>query len=151
MDYHLPDSSVYGISQARILEWVAISFSRGSSQSRDQTHVSCIGRQILYHWATGEAPTVNITLVFIRSQLTFLREGSQLIPVNRLYLYAYLRDKTKTAENKTNSLDLAPVNDWANSDASFSLQGQCITLQSGRILGLLFEDITLHIKAYVAI
>ena len=32
-----------------------------------------------------------------------------------------------------------------------SLQDQCITLQSGRILGLLFEDITLHIKAYVAI
>ena len=33
---------VYGISQARILAWVAISFSRGSSPPRDQTHVSCI-------------------------------------------------------------------------------------------------------------
>ena len=38
----LPGSSVHGILQARILEWVAISFSRGSSQSRNQTHVSCI-------------------------------------------------------------------------------------------------------------
>ena len=35
-------SSVHGISQAKILEWVAISSSRGSSQSRDQTQVSCI-------------------------------------------------------------------------------------------------------------
>ena len=42
----LPGSSVCGISQARILEWVAISFSRGSSWPRDQTHVSCFGRQI---------------------------------------------------------------------------------------------------------
>ena len=45
------DSSVHGISQARILEWVAIPFSRGSSWPRDQTRVSCgssIGRRILY-------------------------------------------------------------------------------------------------------
>ena len=55
MDYSLPGSSVHGISQARILEWVAISFSRGSSQPRDRTHVSCIGRGILSHWATWEA------------------------------------------------------------------------------------------------
>ena len=40
------------IFQARILEWVAMSFSRGSSQSRDWIYVSCIGRQNLYQWAT---------------------------------------------------------------------------------------------------
>ena len=47
-----------GIFQGRILEWVAISYSCGSSQPKDWTHiscVSCIGRQILYHWATWEA------------------------------------------------------------------------------------------------
>ena len=52
MDCSPPVSSVPGILQARILEWVAISFSRGSSWSRDQTQVSCvtcIGRWILYH------------------------------------------------------------------------------------------------------
>ena len=48
--------SVLGILQARILEWVAISFSRGSSWPRDRTCVSCIGRGILYHGATREAP-----------------------------------------------------------------------------------------------
>ena len=56
MDCCTPGSSVHGISQARILEWVAISFFRGSSQIRDQTWDSCIGRWILYHWANWEAP-----------------------------------------------------------------------------------------------
>ena len=53
-----PGSSVHGISQARILEWAAISSSRESSQLRDGTCVSCISRQILYHWATREAQFV---------------------------------------------------------------------------------------------
>ena len=44
-----PGSSVHGISQVRIMEWVAISFSRETSRPWEQTHVSCIGRQILYH------------------------------------------------------------------------------------------------------
>ena len=43
MDCSLPGSSIHGIFQARVLEWVAISFSRGSSQPRDQTQVSRIG------------------------------------------------------------------------------------------------------------
>ena len=58
MDYSLPGSSVYEIFQARILEWAAISYSRGSPQPRDQTHVSrCAGtgRQILYHCTIWEA------------------------------------------------------------------------------------------------
>ena len=57
MGCSLPGSYVHGIFQARILEWVVISFSRGSSQPRARTSfsgVSCIGRQILYHWATRE-------------------------------------------------------------------------------------------------
>ena len=56
MDYSPPVSSVHGISQARILEWDAISFSRGSSLHRDWTCVSCPSRQIFYYWATREAP-----------------------------------------------------------------------------------------------
>ena len=52
MDCSLPHSSVHGILQARILEWVAVPSSMGSSQPRDRTHlsyVSCIGRRVLYH------------------------------------------------------------------------------------------------------
>ena len=55
MDCSLTGSSVHGIFQTRILEWFAIFASRGSSRPRDRAHlfcVSCIGRQILYHWAT---------------------------------------------------------------------------------------------------
>ena len=47
MDCSLLGSSVHGISQARILEWVAIPFSRGSSQPRDWTQVSCIAADSL--------------------------------------------------------------------------------------------------------
>ena len=56
MDCRLPGSSVHGISQARILEQVAISYSRGSSQPRDQNRilcVSCTDRWVLYHCALG--------------------------------------------------------------------------------------------------
>ena len=52
MDCSPPGSSVHGVLQARVLEWVSMPSSRGSSLSRDQTHISyasCIGRQVLYH------------------------------------------------------------------------------------------------------
>ena len=55
MDYNLPGSFVHGIYQANILEWIVISFSRGSSQSWDQTHVSCIAGVFFTNWATKEA------------------------------------------------------------------------------------------------
>ena len=57
-DHSSPGSSVHGILQARILEWVTISYSRGSSQSRDWTrvsYVSCIGRRVLTTSATWDA------------------------------------------------------------------------------------------------
>ena len=60
MYYSLPGCSVPGILQARIQEWIAIPSSRGSSWPRDRTCVSCIGRQILHHWAIREVPGVNI-------------------------------------------------------------------------------------------
>ena len=55
MDCSLPSSSIHGILQARGLEWVAISFSRGSSQPRDQTLVSRIVGRLFTVWATREA------------------------------------------------------------------------------------------------
>ena len=58
-------SSVHRISQARILEWVAISSSRGSSQPRDRTHISCIGGWFLYHWATKETRLNVLTPGFV--------------------------------------------------------------------------------------
>ena len=54
MDCSLPGSSLHGILQARILEWVAISFSRGSSRLGDWTQVSCIVGRHFNLWATRE-------------------------------------------------------------------------------------------------
>ena len=59
MDRSPPGSSIHGILQARILEWVAMPSSRGSSLPRDQTYnyyAFCIGRRVLYHRATWKAP-----------------------------------------------------------------------------------------------
>ena len=56
-----PGSSVHGIFQARILEWVAISFSRGSSWPRDWAHISCVSctaGRFFTHWAIREATHV---------------------------------------------------------------------------------------------
>ena len=61
MDCGLPDSCVHGVLQARTLEWVAMPSSRRSFHSMDGnciSSVSCIGRQVLYHGATWEAPQV---------------------------------------------------------------------------------------------
>ena len=63
MDCSPPGASVHGIFQARILELVAISPSRGSSQSRDWTCASCIsstGRRFLYHCATGVFANISL-------------------------------------------------------------------------------------------
>ena len=62
MDCSPPGSSVHGIFQARILDWIAVPFSRGSSQSRDQTRVSYIAGS-LYCWATREAPPNCVSVV----------------------------------------------------------------------------------------
>ena len=66
MDCSLPGSSVHGIFRARVLEWVAISFSRGSFQPRDRTQVSCIaGRRVTLR-ATREDITEGIIKFTIR-------------------------------------------------------------------------------------
>ena len=62
MDCSLPGSSVHGISQSRILEWVALSASRESPSPKGQTHSSCIGRQILYRRAVGKAQVFPYTV-----------------------------------------------------------------------------------------
>ena len=56
MDYSQPGSSFHGIFQARILEWIAIPFSRASSQPRNQTQISCIASKFFNVWAVREAP-----------------------------------------------------------------------------------------------
>ena len=75
----------HGISQARILEWVAISFFRGPSRPRDQIHVSCVscmGRHILYHWVTREAQ------VTLQSAYLLIQNGLCLFPITGPFISA---------------------------------------------------------------
>ena len=93
MDCNLPGSSIHGITQARTLEWVAISFSRGSSQSRDQTQVSRIIGRCFTVSATREV--IPYLLFPVRSLHFFLttllteqsRVISRFIPPHHLTVY----------------------------------------------------------------
>ena len=67
MDWNLPGSSAYGILQARILKWVALPFSRGSSWPRDRTWVSCITVRFFTIWAIRDAQG-GINLAYLRSR-----------------------------------------------------------------------------------
>ena len=62
MDYSLPGSSVYGVSQARLLEWVTISFSRGSSYPRDQTQVLWLAGRFFTTEPPGKPLSFNVYL-----------------------------------------------------------------------------------------
>ena len=82
-------SSVHAIFQARILEWVALCFSRGSSWPTDQIHtssVSSISRRILYHWATWEAPALLYLLINAESCLTDSVEFSTVTLICLLWI-----------------------------------------------------------------
>ena len=72
MDCTLPCSSVHGIFQARVPEWVAISFSRGSSQHRDWTQVSCIVSRRFYHLSHQGSPNIGASQC-IRQILTCMK------------------------------------------------------------------------------
>ena len=65
MDYSPPGSSVHGILQAQILEWVAIPFSRVSSRPRDQTWLSYIEGRFLTIWATREIDFLKWTVTIL--------------------------------------------------------------------------------------
>ena len=81
MDCSLPGSSVHGILQARVLEWAAISFPRGSSQPRDWTWVSRIAGRCFNLWATRET-----TVIYQIMQNYFSKCLRQfLIRLTRLY------------------------------------------------------------------
>ena len=69
MDCSPSGSSVHGISQARILEWVAISSSRASSWARDRTQVSCVAGGFCTIWATREAPWQHQYHIITRTRL----------------------------------------------------------------------------------
>ena len=73
-----PGSSVPGISQARIPGWVAVSFCRGSSQTRDRTHVSCTLRQVLYHSASTVQGSTEHSVTKVSKVMRIARASNSL-------------------------------------------------------------------------
>ena len=79
MDCSPPGSFVHGILQARILEWVAISFSRGSSWPRDRTQVSCTAGRFFTNWATISPSNEYSGLIFFRIDWFHLLEVQRML------------------------------------------------------------------------
>ena len=77
MDCSPPGSSVHGILQTRILKWVAIPFSKGSSLPRDRTLVSCIVYRFFTVWATMESSQ---TVIFLIKNIQLQDEKKKKIP-----------------------------------------------------------------------
>ena len=106
VDYSPLGSSDHGISQVRMLEWIAISCSKGSFQPRDQTQVSCascIGRQIVYHCPTREDPITPLSLlscIIICQMRPIVSEMLQAI-LSHFWMKIELKD-SHFAEKKTN-------------------------------------------------
>ena len=82
MDCSPAGSSVHGILQARILEWVAISFSRGFSQHRDRAWVSCIASRFFTVWAITEAPAIISTLKYVQLAFTVIFTMCKIVTIN---------------------------------------------------------------------
>ena len=83
MDCSQPGSSVHGILQARILEWVAFPFSRVSSQPRDWTRISCIVDRYFIVWATrivSKISKANVQTVFTLRPQNIIRSTEKEIP-----------------------------------------------------------------------
>ena len=84
VDCSPPGSSIHEIFQARVLEWVVISFSRGTSQPRDRTQVSCIVARGFTIWATREVPKCKCFHCYLANKLI------SIIFLDSIYIYAFI-------------------------------------------------------------
>ena len=106
MDCSLP---VHGILQARILEWVAIPFSRGSSWLRDQTQVSYIVGRFFTIWATREALSTSLHLhrkLWVQAILWEPQQPPNHLPVFNPALLPY---SSSCSQNKLSETQMWPI------------------------------------------
>ena len=113
MDCSRPGSSVHEIFQAKILEWVAISFSRGSSQLRDRTRVFCTAGRFFTDWATREALGYLATWIFqakkfiqehyLNCLAVYVLIGDFKVTFHINHLYPYLNKCIRKVRFKSNN------------------------------------------------
>ena len=118
LDCNLPGSSIHGIFQARILEWIAIPFSRGSSRPRDWTWLSHIAGRLFTVWTT--IPEC-------------LKKKKKRVTFNWFFFSCYLANCLYHMENKFSTLRVAQKNNHLIVHLPYWLQ-ICPTPFSGRIL-----------------
>ena len=112
MNCSLLSFSIQGIHQARILEWVAIFFSRRSSRPRDRTHVSHIAGRLFTVWATGETfiNKVNLTISFffflINLKPTFILGNKFISKFAKIHSLFYI------LPNSSSSCSVAKLQPW---------------------------------------
>ena len=102
MDCSLPGSSVHGILQGRVLQWVAIPFSRGSSQPRDQTQVSCTAGRFLPSEPPGKPLLILSKSIFAgKITVSLLVLGQQrfktIVFIPQIFTWVFLSFPTKGA------------------------------------------------------
>ena len=109
MDCSLPVSSVHGNFQARILEWVAISFSRGSSRPSDQTCVSCIAGGFFSAVPVGK-PFVNVYCISLTTIVSKMIHPSSIFSaVAQRWRVSYVEEEEGPKTHRVLSL-LVKVN-----------------------------------------
>ena len=94
------DYTAHVILQARIVEWVSIHFSRGSSQPRDLTQVSCIAAQILYQLSHQGSPDYMLS-TYSYIVLNSLGHYKSPIDISQCYYYYYVLEKFPLLQNIT--------------------------------------------------
>ena len=123
MDCRPPGSSVHGISQVRILEWVAISFSRGSSWPRNQTHISCIAGRFFTTEPPG-MPALNGEPKSLQgSLLNSPRRESQYLPLQKRTAFYWVTFH-QSAPQSLNILCLVAFLMSSRSDSSLHEKGE---------------------------
>ena len=86
MAYSLPDSSIHGILQARLLEWVAIPFSKGSLQPSNWTQVSWIAGGLFTVWAAREATTTKLLVNGVKK-----KASEHFVCISTCYFFCFQR------------------------------------------------------------
>ena len=111
-----------GIFQARILEWVAISSSRGTSWPRDPSHLSWVGRWVLYRWATREAHRSTCSQ-WIGTSMILLRSW-------RVCLFRTLGSYSSYLDDVVLSNFLLPLSPWSSVSTAKTIDGEAVPFSS---------------------
>ena len=135
VDYNLPGSFDHGILQAWILEWVAISSSRGSSQPRDGTSISCIAGRFFTVWALAtKQQYVFIWLLKRSSGTEFVSLPFPVISPQLLPSQPVLKRGLKSGKHTPNKLDSSHGSwkgFWLHSNSSYLLR-RCVSSWDSR-------------------